>query len=340
MLLRSTNLNIRKFAAVVDLLACVVIIPLILRIMPLAHVMEAYTMPILTVVGYVYVIYIVIRSFHLPRLLVGRNMALIACLAIFIFVTHILSEFPFNVGSVSPLAPEVREEWQKQNVWFITLSVTGLALSAELFLEWMGQVVVRQQTEYEKTKAELAMYRAQIDPHFLFNTLNSLYSLIITKSDDAETAFVRFSDLMKYTYINAKHEQIDLASEYEYIEEYVQMQSLRLNAHTKVEFCGHISNPQLTISPMILVNFVENCFKYGVSSNRNCIISIKIEEQDGVLTLQCKNDVVRRRTSSSVPTIGVENSRRRLDMLYGDRYTLYTEEYDGVYMTHLTIRLL
>ena len=338
MLLR-TNTNLGRFALMLDILACVVIIPLILHIMPLAHVMERYTAPILIVIGYVYMLYIVIRWFHLPRRLVGRNMALAVTLALFILITHILSEFPFKAGDTSSIPAEVREEWQKQNVWFITLSITGLALSAELLLEWLGQVIIRQQTEYEKTKAELAMYRAQIDPHFLFNTLNSLYSLIVTKSDDAETAFVRFCELMKYTYINAKQEQISLASENEYIEQYVQLQRLRLNAHTKVEFSSHISNPQLSISPMILVNFVENCFKYGVSSNRNCTIYINIEEREGVLTLHCKNDIVRRRSSASVPSIGIENSRKRLDMLYGDRYTLHTEEHEGAYITHLTIRL-
>ena len=117
--------------------------------------------------------------------------------------------------------------------------------------------------EAEKNRAELALYKAQINPHFLFNTLNALYGLVLTKSDKTESAFIKFSNILKYMYAQTTMETISINNEVEYIRQYVDLQSLRLNKHTQVVFETQIDDEHAKIPPMILITFVENTFKYG-----------------------------------------------------------------------------
>mgnify|MGYP000603399381 CR=1 FL=1 len=95
------------------------------------------------------------------------------------------------------------------------------------------QILSKQEIEAEKNKAELALYKAQINPHFLFNTLNALYGLVLTKSDKTESAFIKFSNILKYMYAQTTSDLISISNEVEYIRQYVDLQSLRLNKHTK-----------------------------------------------------------------------------------------------------------
>lgn len=121
-----------------------------------------------------------------------------------------------------------------QTVWFFFLVVTGFSLSIELIFELFRQILSKQEIEAEKNKAELALYKAQINPHFLFNTLNALYGLVLTKSDKTESAFIKFSNILKYMYAQTTSDLIFISNEVEYIRQYVDLQSLRLNKHTKV----------------------------------------------------------------------------------------------------------
>lgn len=107
---------------------------------------------------------------------------------------------------------EARFNMRKQTIWFFFLFVTGFSLAIELTFELFRQILSRQTIEAEKNKAELALYKAQINPHFLFNTLNTLYALVLCDSEYTESAFVKFSNILKYMYNQATAETIDLKS--------------------------------------------------------------------------------------------------------------------------------
>ena len=180
----------------------------------------------------------------------------------------------------------------------------------------------------------------QINPHFLFNTLNTLYGLVITKSDLTESAFVKFSNILKYMYHNASVEKIDVKSEIEYIRQYVELQQLRLNHHTKVIFESHTDQEYVKIPPMILITFVENAFKYGTSSSEDCTVLIRIVVEDGTLLFKTCNSIMREKEQDS-PSIGIENCRKRLRLLYPERFTLLTEKDENKreFRTKLIIQL-
>ena len=176
------------------------------------------------------------------------------------------------------------------------------------------------------------------EPHFLFNTLNTLYALVLSGSEKAESAFVKFSGILRYMYSQSGSELIPAERELNYIRQYVDLQELRLNRHTRVDLTLEAASGQTLIPSMILITFVENAFKYGTSSDTDCVVRICIRVDEGNLHLQTENAVMRRRDDGA-SGIGIANCRQRLELLYPGRYELQTGERDGVYRTLLNIRL-
>lgn len=255
-------------------------------------------------------------------------------------ITELVTHFPLPENANSKLPLEFRRHLHSQTVWFFFLIISGFGLAIEVIFELFRQMLARQEMEAEKNRAELAMYKAQINPHFLFNTLNTLYGLVITKSDQTESAFVKFSNILRYMYHNASVEKINIESELEYISQYVELQQLRLNHHTKVIFESRTDQESVKIPPMILITFVENAFKYGTSSSKDCTILIRIIVEDGTLFFKTCNSIMREKEQDA-PSIGIENCRKRLRLLYPERFTLLTErdKKRNEFRTKLTIQL-
>ena len=222
-----------------------------------------------------------------------------------------------------------------QTVWFFFLVVTGFSLSIELIFELFRQILSKQEIEAEKNKAELALYKAQI---FLFNTLNALYGLVLTKSDKTESDFIKFSNILKYMYAQTTSDLISISNEVEYIRQYVDLQSLRLNKHTQVVFETQIDDEHAKIPPMILITFVENSFKYGVSSDTDCTIFIRIIVKEGQLIFETEN-MIMKENHQNPHAIGIDNCRKRLELLYPNRFVLLTKEENGYFKTYLNIQL-
>lgn len=176
-------------------------------------------------------------------------------MTILIAVTELLTYFPIPAERITDDVRQMaaRMSLRTQTIWFFFLVVTGFSLAIELTFELFRQILSRQEIEAEKNKAELALYKAQINPHFLFNTLNTLYALVLSGSDKTESAFVKFSDILRYMYSQSGSELIPAERELEYIRQYVDLQKLRLNSHTKVDLNIEITNRQVLIPPMILI---------------------------------------------------------------------------------------
>ena len=259
---------------------------------------------------------------------------------ILVIITLLLTQFPYppEPNKLDPLIHKARQHLRSQTVWFFFLVVTGFSLSIELIFELFRQILSKQEIEAEKNRAELALYKAQINPHFLFNTLNALYGLVLTKSDKTESAFIKFSNILKYMYAQTTMETISINNEVEYIRQYVDLQSLRLNKHTQVVFETQIDDEHAKIPPMILITFVENTFKYGVSSDVDCLILIRITVKKGELLFETENTVMKE-NHANPHAIGIENCRKRLELLYPNRFTLIMKEENRQFKIRLSIQL-
>lgn len=331
-----------KIAICIDSLFCLLIMPLIIMLVPVDRWAVHNTAFLVTLILYLYTLYFIYRRAKIPSLFMRRKYIHILLLFIVLLtLTILLSHFPFP-SDQQGLRPKILNSLQQlriQIVWFFFLVVTGFSLSISLVFELFQQILSMQEIAAEKNKAELALYKAQINPHFLFNTLNTLYGLVLSKSDKTESAFVMFSNILRYMYTQVNVESIPLSNEIDYIRQYVDLQSLRLNKHTRVTLDIQTDDELINISPMILITFVENVFKYGTSADIDCTILIRIKVKKGNLLFETENTIMRDRQDKT-SAIGIENCSKRLELLYPGRFMLTAIREGQVFRTQLTIQLL
>lgn len=336
-------MNYSKIKRNIDLFFCIVFLPLVITFVPVGKWIVNYPAFAVTLFVYLYALYFVIIRFNLPRRVKRKNYveAFLFCLII-ILSTYLVSRFPYPAHVTTHHAELAiwNVTHRAQTVWFLSLVVVGYSLSVSLLLELFRQNIIKRELEEEKKNAELALYKAQLNPHFLFNTLNTLYGLVVCKSDKAEDAFVRFTNLMKYAYSRVDAEKISMREEVEYVRNYIELQKLRLNHHTDIRFRVDIDDDTIMIPPMIMISFVENAFKYGTSATRDCIININVSLKGGKLEFECSNKIMKREGEKEDASIGLENTKARLSRIYPGKYELVAEERQGNYYVSLKIDTL
>ena len=203
------------------------------------------------------------------------------------------------------------------------IEVVTFCFATGMLAEAFRQRMAREQAEYERGRAELALFKAQINPHFLFNTLNTIYGLLINHSPHTEPALERFIGLARYMYTCAAYEWVPLGEESDYIHRYIDLQKLRLNQMAQVDYAVSMDRPGQSVPPMLLITFVENAFKYGISAQDPCFVYVSLMQKGGRLHFEVENSVFQRQASPSAQ-LGIANCRRRLDLLYPGRYHLST----------------
>lgn len=197
-----------------------------------------------------------------------------------------------------------------------------------LFFSIMIKVINRlKQTEEQRLYAELSNLKAQINPHFLFNALNSIYSLSLEKSDLAPDAIIRLSGMMRYVIYEAGKEWVPMDSEITYVRDYIALQKTRFGHSVDLTFTVTGNAQGRHIAPLVLIPFVENAFKHGVNPEENSIIRIEITIEESQLSLRVFNHKVHvQRYDANGGGIGLDNTRKRLDIIYPGQHTLYIKE--------------
>ena len=178
-------------------------------------------------------------------------------------------------------------------------------------------------TEKEKVNAELSYLKAQINPHFLFNTLNSIYSLAIEKSDYTATAVVKLSGMMRYVITDASHKFVSLEKEINYISDYIELQKIRIDGSIKLSYAVSGDPAEKIVAPLVLISFIENAFKYGVNAEENSEIKIYIDITKAYVHLRVFNKKVKiQQVNTHISGLGIENTSNRLQLLYPGRHKL------------------
>jgi len=193
--------------------------------------------------------------------------------------------------------------------------------------------------EKEKLQTELIQLRNQIHPHFLFNTLNSLYSLIMKKSDAAEDAVLRLSGLMRYMLYEANVSRVPLSKELTYLKNYVDLEKLRLENSDNISFTSQMDK-EYEIAPFILIPFIENAFKHGTNNNKVAWIIINISVKDGQLSMQIANENRAENGGTNRHGLGYATAKKRLDILYPEKYILDMEENELSYEVTFILNLV
>lgn len=190
----------------------------------------------------------------------------------------------------------------------------------------------------EVVKAELSFLKSQINPHFLYNTLNYIYSLAIPVSDQLANAVLRLSDLMRYTLADSANGKVQLIKELEYIESYITLFKMRFEPVFYVDFKAIGVTDSDEIAPLLLIPFVENAFKHGVINDDKQPVKITLKSQKGKLDFEISNKINRAQKDYS-SGIGLINIHRRLDLIYPDQHELLISNNGNIYKSTLTINL-
>ena len=335
-----------KTNLIFDLFFSIVIMPLLIVLGSVYYWWKISPVFTCLTVGYLYGCYFLTKKLNLPQLILSKSYYKLAgILVVFIVLTYILTLYPlpkmdFVIPSMSEYQTRVRNYNMAITVWFMFSVILCYSLSVAFIKELYHRKLLQSIVEIQRDKAELALYKAQINPHFLFNTLNSLYSLVVGTSPKAEDAFIKFTELLRYTYVTAENDEVPIREEINYINNYIDLQLLRLNGRTNVIWNCSIDDENTVIPPMIFLTFVENTFKYGASANRNCDIIISLRLENGILVFETENRIMKHSDElrKDMPT-GINNCRSRLSVLFPDRYTLDIKEEGEVFKVRLQINL-
>lgn len=206
-------------------------------------------------------------------------------------------------------------------------------------IDWFDSQKIKTELINRQQSSELALLRSQVNPHFLFNTLNNIYALVYNKSDEAPAAVMKLSSLMRYMLYDSSIDKVLLEKEIDYIKSFIELQELRLKSLNFVEFkvIGNIEG--IKIAPMLLIPYVENAFKH-CSKSESPGIFISIETDSYELVLKIKNYVKEENNQCEQPSgIGLINTKRRLELLYPDQHELLIRKIDNLYQVDLRINI-
>lgn len=218
-------------------------------------------------------------------------------------------------------------------LFFIILSTTS-----KFAVDWFINEKIRKNLENEKLSAELAFLRSQINPHFLFNSLNNIYSLAYQHSEKTSEAILKLSEIMRYMLQESNEPKVELSREIRYLENYIELQKLRFKGGPYVHMNVRGDDLKQYIAPLILIAFVENAFKHGVISDPFFPVTIDIIVEKGRLTFFVRNKKgIQNKDETS--GIGLNNVKRRLDLLYSGNYELEVTEDNIMYNCKLNLDL-
>lgn len=220
---------------------------------------------------------------------------------------------------------------------FIVIFVAMLRFA----LEWLEFETKKKEVENERLMAELNFLKAQINPHFLFNTLNNLYYLAYSKSDNTTEVIAKLSQMMRYMIYDSNHPKVQLSKEIEYMQSYISLERLRLNDQIpiKLEISGNTEN--VWITPLIFITFLENAFKHGVSNSNPKAwvnISILLTGKECVYIVE-NSKVAEQMETGEKSGIGLQNVKRRLELSYPEKHQLVTTETADKYLVKLNLTL-
>ena len=299
-----------------------------------------------------------------PKLLTERKTVLyvviiIGLMVFFVFLPHIyfsFVDFPsprFSGNPSNEPAPRnfPRPGGHRPRRWLFPFNTGTLFLFLLILVISGGIKIINQlfrserrneEIEREKATTELALLKSQINPHFFFNTLNNIYSLAVTNSPGTAPAVMKLSSIMRYVLDDSRNTYVPLNKEILFVENFIALQKDRLTDKVTVQFSCEGNTDDKQIAPLLLIAFVENAFKYGVSAHQPSVITIAMKISGTQLDFTTNNQKFQTSMMGISNTgIGLRNTRRRLELLYGDKkHSLHIDDDNNAFHVHLILDLI
>lgn len=249
--------------------------------------------------------------------------------------------FPPNQPDMSNPIPDRRPEhgllyFDIVSVFlFMMIVAVTMAIQINRELHLSEKKAIKAETD--RAEAELSFLKAQINPHFLFNTLNNIYTLAISSDPNTAESVMKLSNIMRYVTDDASRAMVTLQDEVDCLSDFIGLQKLRLGSKSPVHYLvdGNIYDHH--IAPLILMSFTENVFKYGISKKYNSPVTITITADTNKIHFHTKNKIFMNGLNTGRTGIGIENTRKRLNYLYPSKHSLEISNKDGIFIVDLTL---
>jgi len=233
-----------------------------------------------------------------------------------------------------------------QNLFFISIYIVIFALVIfligifnHLIQNWNKEEKKKMELKDQKTKAELATLKAQINPHFFFNTLNTIHSLTYFEVEKSRSAIQKLAKMMRFVLNEEQEDYIALTEEINFIQNYIELMRFRLPETINLNVEIDCSENDLKIAPMILLTFIENAFQHGITTTKESEIELKIKVNQAILTLETRNEIVENKVIHRTKNIGIENTIKRLNIMYTSKFDYHTKILDHQYYCFLKLDL-
>lgn len=227
-------------------------------------------------------------------------------------------------------------------VCVITLFITFFIAMLKFAADWFELAAKQRENENQKLTAELNFLKAQINPHFLFNTLNNLYYLAYSQSPNTTEVISKLSQMMRYMIYDTNYPLVPLTKEIEYMQNYISLERLRLNDQIPIKLDIEGNTDGVLITPLIFITFLENAFKHGVANNfPKAWVNVRMKLVDNECIYEVENSKIptTKPESEEKSGIGLQNVKRRLELSYPNRYTLTIDNKPDRYVVNLKIIL-
>jgi LytS/YehU family sensor histidine kinase len=220
----------------------------------------------------------------------------------------------------------------------ISILVVGLNDAIKIFIQWMKDQHDMVILQRENARNELALLRQQISPHFFMNTLNNIHVLIDYDKEIAKDSVIKLAKLMRVLLYKEETKRFTLKKEIDFLNDYVELMRIRLNDKVDVHFSKPEFIPNVIFPPLLFINFVENAFKHGVRAVGDSFIHINFEVENDKLKVEISNSKVKLvENIESSGKVGLENSKKRLELLFKDKYSLDIVDSEEMFVVKIVI---
>jgi two-component system LytT family sensor kinase len=221
---------------------------------------------------------------------------------------------------------------------FLFMMFVALSMAIRIMRQWQLSEQRAVQAESDKTSAELSFLKAQINPHFLFNTLNNIYTLAVMQDENAPESILKLSNIMRYVTDDAMEDFVPLQYEVDCINDYIELQRLRLGDKTVINMNVSGLTEDKVIAPLILMTFIENVFKYGFSKHESSTVSISVLGHENGISFYCQNRIFPDKIETHREGIGLKNVKQRLAYLYPGKHVLNINTENQLYTVNLILK--
>ena len=292
---------------------------------------------LLATICYINIYYLFPRYFKRNKYVV-YTLSLLVCLLLYTLAKnlHEMWLFGFLPGGTSLQGVYYNTYFNFSNALFYL----AFLLALELSKKWYQQQQLLQQMQLEKLETELRYLKAQLNPHFLFNSINTIYFQIDKKNGEARESVEKFSELLRYQLYECNEDRIPIQKEIEYIRSYVDLQRLRKHANYCIRFHADENVQQFCIAPLLLITFVENAFKHvSTHTDRTNSIDVSLQKQDDLFLFKVINSKDGDRCVENTRGIGLKNVQRRLELLYAEKYELVVKNEEAIFSVQLKLQV-